>query len=151
MLFRALPGGLTCICSSSPVRACSQVMVWTYSSVFMILISLRSSGMIAPVLQPCFRVRSYTHHDIFITSTSAKSNHCLWYLWQCVPYYQNKTSRFVYMQKTTEYDPYGKVAVNVISEVQNLRAPPACKPQKLIQVSLATDKVNRSDSGIFTE
>jgi len=46
-------------------------MVWTYSSVFMILISLRNSGMIAPVLQPCFRVRSYPHRDIiFITKSS---------------------------------------------------------------------------------
>lgn len=34
-------------------------MVWMYFSVFMILISDRNSGIIAPVRQPCFRVKSY--------------------------------------------------------------------------------------------
>lgn len=37
----------------------------------------------------------------------------------------------------------------MISKVQNLRAPPACKPQKLIEVSLETDQVNRWHSTIF--
>lgn len=37
----------------------------------------------------------------------------------------------------------------MISEVQDFRAPPARKPQKLIQVSLETDKVNRWHSTIF--
>lgn len=32
--------------------------MWMYCSVFMIFISFLSSGMMAPVLQPCFRVRS---------------------------------------------------------------------------------------------
>lgn len=50
---------LTCICSISPVSACNQAIMCMYCSVFMILISFLSSGMMAPVLQPCFSVRSY--------------------------------------------------------------------------------------------
>lgn len=49
---------LTCICSISPVSACNQAIMWEYCSVFMIFISFLSSGMMAPVLQPCFSVRS---------------------------------------------------------------------------------------------
>lgn len=50
---------LTCKRSSRPVRACSQVRLCAYCSVFTTLVSTSSSGTMAPVLQPWRSIRSY--------------------------------------------------------------------------------------------
>lgn len=48
----------TCMRSSSPVSACCQVSECMYCSVLMMRISRSSSGMMAPVRQPCRSMRS---------------------------------------------------------------------------------------------
>lgn len=54
-----LPVFATCMRSSSPVRACCQVSECMYCSVLMMRISRSSSGMMAPVRQPCRTMRSW--------------------------------------------------------------------------------------------
>lgn len=51
----------TCIRSNRPVRACSQVRLCAYCSVFTTFVSISSSGTIAPVLHPWRSIRSYKY------------------------------------------------------------------------------------------
>lgn len=71
LLCRALPPGgpRTCMRSSSPVSACCHVSECMYCSVLMMRISRSSSGMMAPVRQPCRSMRSWGAGETGLSSS----------------------------------------------------------------------------------
>lgn len=107
---------LTCMRSSSPVSACCQVSECMYCSVLMMRISRSSSGMMAPVRQPCRSMRSWGRAEARLSTSQGAPP------WPRGP----------------GLPPHRQVTVEVVSEVEHTRASPFCQTQEVKQVSLGT-------------